>query len=89
MLSIEYNIHYKACLGSLIYLFYTKVDLCFVVHKLAKFSSNTGKLQLKCLLHLFRYIRDNKNLGLKYYDKIEDATLSDVLIQASVFPRLN
>ena len=33
---------------------------------------------------MLRYIRDNKNLGLIYYSKIEDATLSDILIQASI-----
>ena len=37
-LTWEYNIHYRACIGSLIYLLSTKVDLSFSVHKLAKFS---------------------------------------------------
>ena len=34
MLSIEYNIHYRDCVGSLIYLFYTRLDLFFAVHRL-------------------------------------------------------
>ena len=32
-----YNIHYRACIVSLIYLFSTRVDLSFEVNKLAKF----------------------------------------------------
>ena len=40
----EYNIHYRACIGSLIYLLSTIVDLSFAVHKLAKFSANPGKV---------------------------------------------
>ena len=34
----EFNIHYKDCIGSLIYLLSTRVDFSFAVHKLAKFS---------------------------------------------------
>ena len=45
-LTREYNIHYRACIGSLIYLLSTRVDLSFVVHKLAKFSANPGKVYL-------------------------------------------
>ena len=33
----EYNIRYRSCIGSLIYLLSTRVDLSFAVHKLAKF----------------------------------------------------
>ena len=35
------------------------------------------------MVHLLRYIRDNKNLGLKYYANINDASVSDLLRQAS------
>ena len=66
-LTREYNIHYRACIGFLIYLLSTRVDLSFAVHKLAKFSSNPGKVHFEGLLHLLKYIRDNKTLGLKYY----------------------
>ena len=64
-LTREYNIHYRACIGSLIYLFSKRVDLSFAVHKLAKFSANPGKLHFEGLVHLLRYIRGNKTLGLK------------------------
>ena len=67
---------------SLIYLISKIVDLCFAVHKLANFSSSPGKLYIEGLVHLLRYIRDNKNLALRYYAKIEDAPLYDLLGQA-------
>ena len=54
------------------------------MHKLESFPSNPGKLQYEGLVHLLKYIRDNKTLGLKYYAKIEDAPLSDLLIQAII-----
>ena len=40
-LAREFNIHYRDCIGSLIYLLSTRVDLSFSVHKLAKFSIKT------------------------------------------------
>ena len=43
-LSREFNIHYRACISSLMYLLSTIVDFSFEVHKLAKFSENTGKV---------------------------------------------
>ena len=55
------------------------MDLCFEVHKLAISSSNTGKVYFEGLIHLLRYIRYIKNLGLKYYSKIEYVTISDLL----------
>ena len=43
VLTRKYNIHYRFCVGSFIYIVYKRVDLCFSVHKMEKFSSNTGK----------------------------------------------
>ena len=56
----------------------------FAVHKLAKFSSNPGKLHFEDLLNLLRYIRENNNLGLKYYADMNDAPVSDLLRQVSI-----
>ena len=53
-LTREYNIHYRACIGSLIYLYSTRMDLSFVIHKLAKFSANPGKVHFEGLIHLLR-----------------------------------
>ena len=62
-----FNIRYRAYIGSLIYLLYTRVDLSFSVHKLAKFSSDPGKVNFEGLVHPLRYIKDNQTLGLNYY----------------------
>ena len=78
-LTREYNIHYRACIGYLIYLLSTRVDLSFAVHKLAKFSANPGKVHFEVLVHLLRYIRDNKTLGLKYYADLNDASVTDLI----------
>ena len=80
----EYNIHDIACIGSLIYLLSTRVDLSFAVHKLAKFSANPGKVHFEGLVHLLKYIRDNKTLGLKYYADLNDAPVNDLLRQANI-----
>ena len=36
------------------------------------------------LIHILRYIRDNKTLGLQYYADMNDATVTYLLIQASI-----
>ena len=60
------------------------MDLSFAVHKLAKVSANPGKLHFEGLVHLLRYIRDNKTLGLKYYIDLNDAPVTDLLRQANI-----
>ena len=40
----KYNVHYRACIGALIYLTATRVNISFPVSKLAKFSANPGKI---------------------------------------------
>ena len=64
-LTREYNIHYRACIVSLIYLLSTRVYLSFAVRKLAKPLANYGKVNFEVLIHLLRYIRGNKTLDLK------------------------
>ena len=56
------------------------MDLSFAVHKLAKLSANPGKVHLEELVHLFRYIRENRTLGLKYYADMNYAPVTDLLI---------
>ena len=60
------------------------MDLSFAVHKLEKFSDNPGKVQFEESVHLLRYIRDNKTLGLKYYAYLNDAPVTDILRQANI-----
>ena len=38
----KYNVYYRACIGALIYLMATRIDISFPVSKLAKFSANPG-----------------------------------------------
>ena len=83
-LTREYNIHYRACIVSLIFLLSTRVDLSFAVHKLAKFLANPGKVNFEGLVHLLRYIRDNNILGLKYYADLNDAPVTDLLRLANI-----
>ena len=54
------------------------------MHKLAKFSENPGKVHFEGLVHLLRYIRDNKTLGYKYYANINDAPVYDLLRKAII-----
>ena len=58
--------------------------LSFAVQKLAKFSVIPGKAPFEGLIHLLRYIRYNKTLGLKYYADINDAPVTDILRQANI-----
>ena len=60
------------------------MDLSFAVHKLEKFSENPGKLHFEGLIHLLRYTRDNKTLGLKYYADLNDAPVTDLLRQYNI-----
>ena len=79
-LTREYNIHYRACIGLLIYFLSTGLYLSFAVQKLEKFSENPGKVHFEGLVHLLCYIMYNKTLRFKYYDNINDAPVSDLLI---------
>ena len=58
--------------------------MSFLLQKLAKFSSNTGKVHFEGLVHLLIYIRSNKTLGLKYYADIKYAPLSNLLRQSNI-----
>ena len=80
----EFNINYRACIGSFIYLLSTRVDLSFAVQKLEKFSSNPGKVHFERLVHILRYIMYNKTLVLIYYADMNDTPVSDQLRQASI-----
>ena len=45
---------------------------------------DAGKVNFEGLVHLLRYIRDNKTLGLKYYADLNDAPVTDLLRQANI-----
>ena len=58
------------------------MDLSFEIHKLGKFLENSDKVHFEGLVHLLRYIGDNKNLRLKYYADMNNAPVTDLLRQA-------
>ena len=60
------------------------MDLSFAVHKLEKFSSKPGKLHFEGLVHLFRYIKNNKTLVFNYYADMNDAPVYDMLRQSNI-----
>ena len=60
------------------------MDLSFAVQKLETFSENPGKVHFEGLVHLLRYIRDNKTLGLKYYTDLNDAPVTDILRKSNI-----
>ena len=56
----------------------------FYSAQVIKVSSNPGKVHLEVLVHLLRYIRDNKTLVLKYYADMNDAPVTDLLRKARI-----
>ena len=60
------------------------MDLIYSVHKLETFSSNPGKVHSEDLVHILSYIRDNKNLGMKYYADMNYSLVYDILRQARI-----
>ena len=54
------------------------------MHKLANLSENPGKVHFEGLVHLLRYIRYNKTMGLKYYEDLNDAPITDIWRQANI-----
>ena len=84
MLSRSYSIHYIDFVVSFIYLSSKIVDLCFAAHKLETFLQNPRKVNFQGLVHLLIYISYNKNLGLIYYAKIQDAPLSYLFVKAVI-----
>ena len=88
-LNREFNVHYRACIGLLVYFLSTRVYFSFEVQKLEKFSSKPGRLQFEVLVHLLIYIRYNKTLGLKYYADMKVATLYYLLVKASIITEKN
>ena len=65
------------------------MDLIFAVHKLEKVSENPGKVHFEGLVHLLRHIREKKTLGLKYYDDMNNAPVTDLLRQANIKTKNN
>ena len=61
-----------------------KSGLKFCSAQVSNFSANPGKVHFEGLVHLLRYIRDNKTFGLKYYSDLNDEPMTDLLRQANI-----
>jgi hypothetical protein len=83
-LGIMYNIDFASCIGSLIYLGMTRMDITYAINKLAKYTRKPGQKHFEALLHLLRYLRDNNNLGLRYYSSVQDAPITQMLIGQNI-----
>ncbi len=87
ILSMEYNIDFASCVGSLIYLALTRTDIIYAVNKLAKFTRNPGKKHFEALIHLLRYLRDNPNLGVAFYSDEKRSHIYQSLMKNNIVPR--
>ena len=61
-----------------------KSGLEFCSKQASKVSANPGKVHFEVLIHLLRYIRDYKTLGLKYYADQNDAPVTHILRQSNI-----
>jgi hypothetical protein len=85
-LAVEYNIDYASCIGSLIYLGMTRVDIIFAVNKLAKFTHKPGKIHFNALIHLLRYLRDHSSVGIRFYSDVSTAPIIQTLASENIKP---
>jgi hypothetical protein len=83
-LATEYNINYASCVGSLIYLGMTRVDIVFAVNKLAKFTHKPGRLHFEAMIHLLRYLRDHSHVGVRFYNDYLNAPMTKALIAENI-----
>ena len=62
----EFNLDFRACVGCLLYLAYTRPDIIYGVNKLAKCGHRPGETHIRAIIHLLRYLHDHPNYGLQY-----------------------
>jgi len=79
-LAEEYNIDYASCVGSLIYLGMTRVDIVYAVNKLAKFTHKPGRIHFEAIVHLLRYLQDHSHVGICFFSNYQNAPITRSLI---------
>jgi len=83
-LSNEFNLDFGSCVGALIYLALTRVDICHAVNKLAKYTRLPGRNHFVALVHVLRYLRDNSFLGITFYSDVERSEIYMMLRSSDI-----
>jgi len=78
-LQVKYGIDLTSCVGALLYLSYTRLDITYAVMKLAKFTRFPGVNHMEALLHLLQYLKCNVYLGLRFYSGISMSPITRLL----------
>ncbi len=58
----EYGIDFASCVGSLLYLSYTRPDITYAVVKFAKYTRLPVVFHMEALLHLLREVLERQHL---------------------------
>ena len=79
VLSSEFNLDFASCVGALIYLALSRLDISHAVNKLAKFTRRPGRKHFMALVHVLRYLRDHSYLGITYYSDLDRSAIARLL----------
>jgi transposase InsO family protein len=82
-LSNEFNLDVASCVGALIYLALTRVDISHAVNKMAKYTRRPGKNHFMALVHVLRYLRDNSHVGITFYSDLERSPIHNLLLKSA------
>ena len=55
---------YRMLVGRLLYLTFTRPDICFTIHKLAQFMSNPTMTHWNAAIYILRYIKQQPGQGI-------------------------
>ena len=78
-LSTEYNLDFASCVGALIYLVLTCIDIMHAVNKMAKYTRRPGRNHFNILVHVLRYLRDHSHLGITFYSDLGRSPIHSML----------
>jgi len=62
----------------------TRTDIIYAVNKLAKLTRKPGKTHFEALIHLLRYLCDNTLCGVRFYCKISDSPIYQMLLRQNI-----
>gem|GEM_PF-2876143 len=79
------NMNYRSIIGALLYVSCsTRPDISYAVNKLAKFASNPGVTHFRAILHLIGFIKSTSHQGIKFYAKIIESPLFQMLKENNI-----